>query len=365
MNYNESVNEINSILTETIKEGKIMNKKRLLALTLGAMMSVTLLAGCGKKEAASEKKDLKLTIYCGLMEDHMVKAVKEFEKDTGVKTEAVRMSSGEILGRIRAEKENPKASIWFGGPADGLVQGAEEGLLEKYVSPNAKDLADKYKDKEGYWSGIYVGYLGFASNQKLLKEKGVEAPKTWDDLLKPEFKGQVSMANPGSSGTAYTALATVVQLMGEEKGLDYMKKLHKQIKTYEKSGTAPARLAGQGEVMVGISFLHDGIKYREEGMKDLIMTAPVEGTGYEIGAVGIIKGGPDQEAAKKFVDWCLTKKAQELGQTVGSYQFLTHKDAQPPKLAEELKSTKLIEYNLDWAGKNRSALVEKWNKAIK
>jgi iron(III) transport system substrate-binding protein len=207
--------------------------------------------------------------------------------------------------------------------------------------------------------------LGFASNTKLLKEKGVEAPKSWQDLLKPEFKGQVVSANPGSSGTAYTMLATLVQLMGEEKGLAYMKALDKQMKNYQKSGTAPARLAGQGECMVGISFLHDAIKYREEGMKDLVLTAPSEGTGYEIGAVSLIKGGPDQENAKKFIDWCLTKKAQEIGQTVGSYQFLTNPDAQPPKQAAELKGTKLIKYDFPWAGANRSKLVEKWNKAIK
>ncbi|WP_343216373.1 ABC transporter substrate-binding protein [Clostridium simiarum] len=342
-----------------------MNKKRLIALTLGVIMSVGVFAGCGKKQGDSKKKDLKLTIYSGLMEDHMIKAMSEFEKETGVKTEAVRMSSGEILGRIRAEKENPKASIWFGGPADGFVQADEEGLLEKYASPNAKDIPDKYKDKDGAWTGIYVGYLGFVSNGKLLKEKGAEVPKSWDDLLKPEFKGQISISNPGSSGTAYTALATVIQLMGEEKGLEYMKQLNSQVKSYEKSGTAPARMAGQGEVMVGVSFLHDGIKYREEGMKDLVMSTPIEGTGYEIGAVGMIKGAPDAEAAKMFIDWCLTKKAQELGQSVGSYQFLTNPSAQPPKQVEELKDTKLIDYNLDWAGKNRSAVVEKWSKAIK
>lgn len=343
-----------------------MKKKKILALIMASVMSIGLLSGCGSNsEKTNAGKAQELTIYCGLMEDHMVKAVDEFEKETGIKTKAVRMSSGEILARIRAEKANPKASVWFGGPADGLIQAAEEGLMEKYVSPNAKDIPDKFKDKNGMWTGIYIGYLGFASNKKLLKEKGVEAPKTWEDLLKPQFKKQVSIANPGSSGTAYTCLATVVQLMGEKKGLEYMKKLNGQIKSYEKSGTAPARLAGQGEVMVGVSFLHDGIKYREEGMKDLIITAPAEGTGYEIGGVGIIKGAPDQDAAKKFVDFTLTKKAQELGQTVGSYQFLTNKNAKAPELSKELESTKLIDYNLDWAGKNRGSLVEKWNKAIK
>ena len=149
-------------------------------------------------------------------------------------------------------------------------------------------------------------------------------------------------------------------MMGEEEGLEYMKKLHENIKSYEKSGTAPARLAGQGEVLVGITFMHDGIKYREEGMKDLIITKPSEGTGYEIGAVGIIKGGPNQKAAQQFVDFALSKEGQELGQTVGFLQFLTNPDAKTPELANELVDTKLIEYDFDWAGKHRSEFVERW-----
>lgn len=344
-----------------------MNKgTRIIAVALTLMLVAGLFAGCGgNKQAAAPQQAKKLTLYCGLMEDHMVKTIQEFEKDTGIKVDAVRMSSGEILGRIKAEKGNPKASVWWGGPADGFIQAKEDGMLDKYVSPNAAKIPDQFKDKEGYWTGIYVGYLGFSSNQKLLAEKGIAAPKSWQDLLKPEFKGQVVVANPGSSGTAYTMLATMVQLMGEEKGLAYMKQLNGQVKTYPKSGTAPGRMAGQGEAIVGITFLHDAIKYREEGMKDLVLTAPAEGTGYEIGAVAMIKGGPDQEAAKIFIDWALTKKAQEMGAQTGSYQFLTNSEAQPPKQAAEIKDTKLIKYDLDWAGKNRTALVEKWNNAVK
>lgn len=342
-----------------------MKKKSLIALTLSAIMSLGLFVGCGSDKSQEKASGESLTIYCGLMEDHMVKAVEEFKKETGIDAQAVRMSSGEILGRIRAEKDNPKASVWFGGPADAFVQAGDEGLLEAYTSPESKEIPEKYKDPKGLWTGIYVGYLGFASNSKLLKEKGIEPPKSWEDLLKPEFKGQISMANPGSSGTAYTMLATIVQLMGQEKGMEYMAELNKNIKSYEKSGTAPARMAGQGEVMVGISFLHDAIKYREEGMKDLVLTTPSEGTGYEVGAVGILKGAPNQEGAKKFVDFVLSKKGEEIGQTVGSYQFLTNPAANNPSQAAEIKDTKLIDYNLEWAGSNRSKLVEEWNKAIK
>ncbi len=344
-----------------------MKLKKVCAITLAGMMLFA--AGCGnsndKNNSDKKESSKKLVMYWGALEDWMVKDIAAFEKETGIKVEAVRMSSGEVIGRVKAEKANPKASLWFGGPADGQIQAKADGLLEKYVSPNAQKIPAQFKDPEGYWTGVYIGYLGFASNEKLLKENGLTPPTSWEDLLKPEFKGQIISANPGSSGTAYTMLSTLVQLKGEQDGLKYMADLDKQMKNYQKSGTAPARLAGQGECMVGITFLHDAIKYREEGMKDLVLTAPSEGTGYEVGAVSLIKNGPDQENAKKFIDWCLTKKAQEIGQTVGSYQFLTNPDALPPKQAAELNNTKLINYDFAWAGQNRSALVEKWNKAIK
>lgn len=334
------------------------------ALSLAGLLLFSL-SGCGSEKKESLKPGTqKLTVYWGALEDFMAADVAAFEKETGIKVTAVRMSSGETLQRLKAEKDAPKASVWFGGPADGQIQAKTDGLLEKYVSPNAKKIPERFKDADGFWTGVYVGYLGFASNEKLLKEKNLEPPKSWSDLLKPEYQGQIMMPNPKSSGTGYTLLASMVQLRGEEDALDYMKKLDKQIKTYQKSGSAPAKLAGQGECLIGISFLHDAIKFRESGMKDLVLTFPTEGTGYEVGAVSLIKGGPDQEAAKRFIDWCLTAKAQEIGQTVGSYQFLTHPDAKPPKQADELKSAKLIKYNFLWAGRHRDEVVDKWDKAI-
>lgn len=339
-----------------------MNKKRFLAMTMSVVLAASLFVGCGSKKEDSKKKDQSLTIYAGLMEDHANAVAKEFEKETGIKTSIVRMSGGEILTRIRAEKSNTKASVWYGGPADTFVAAKEEGLIEKYESPTAKDIPDKFKDKDGSWTGIYNGYLGFVCNKKLLKEKGVEAPKSWQDLLKPEFKGQIVVANPGSSGTAYTMIATLVQIMGEKDAMDYLKKLDGQIKQYPKTGSAPAQMAGMGEAMVGICFLHDGIKYQKEGYSDIVLSAPSEGTGYEIGAVAMIKNAPDKEAAKTFIDWCLKKEVQEMGQKYGSFQFLTNTKAAPPKEAEQLKDTKLINYDMDFAGKNRKNLIDEWHK---
>ncbi|MBN2261052.1 MAG: ABC transporter substrate-binding protein [Clostridiales bacterium] len=314
---------------------------------------------------AIDTSDMQLTIYAGMFEEHAAKAVQQFEEETGIKTEFVRMSSGETLARIRAEKDNMTASVWYGGPADAFIAAKAEGLVVPYISPESLDIDAQFKDPEGYWTGIYVGYLGFVGNQEWLDANGLEMPQSWADLLKPEFKNEFVTAHPGSSGTAYTMLATVLQLMGEEEGYAYMQKLNEQVRQYTKSGTAPGRMIGMGEAGIGVTFLHDAIKYKEEGYKDIVISAPSEGTGYEIGAVAILANGPDQEAAKMFVDWALTKEAQELGQTVGSYQFHTKPGAENPEQAKPIEGTKLIDYDFVWAGNNRTANVEKFLEMTK
>lgn len=357
-----------------------MSKKMMSIISL-ILLCAMMLTACGSKPAPAAstgaqtdsnvevkeevRKDLKLTIYAGLMEDHAIMAAREFEKATGVKTEFVRMSSGETLARIIAEKDNMSASIWYGGPVDAYIAAMQENMLVPYKSPNADIIPDQFKDKEGYWTGVYSGYLGFVLDKEWFEDNGYDYPQSWEDLLKPEFKGQIVTAHPGSSGTAYTMLATVLQLNGEEAGLQYMQKLNGQIRQYTKSGTAPGRMVGLKEIPIGITFLHDAIKYRLEGFKDIVIAAPSEGTGFEIGGVAILANGPDQEAAKMFVDWALTKEAQELGGQVGSFQFLTNPNAIPPEEALELKDTLLIDYNFEWAGQNRGALVEKFNEITK
>lgn len=137
--------------------------------------------------------------------------------------------------------------------------------------------------------------------------KELTCHKSWADLLDPKL-GEIVVAHPGSSGTAYTMLASLVQMMGEEKAMEYFVKLNDQIRQYTKSGTAPGRMVGSQEAALGITFLHDAIKYHKEGYKDIIISAPSEGTGYEIGAVALLKNAPNEKAAKKFIDWVLLKK---------------------------------------------------------
>ena len=355
---------------------------KFLSLLLVVLMTATLIGGCGKgetkestkevpndtKEASdSEVKEMpkELTMYIGVVEEQALVIATEFEKATGIKVNFVRMSGGETMGRITAEKENPIASVWYGGPADSFIAAKNQDLLLPYVSPNAEVVDDRFKDKEGYWTGIYQGLLGFVCDGRYFEENNLELPTTWGDLLKPEFEKRIIVANPGSSGTAYTLLSTMVQLKGEEEGIAYMDQLDKQIKQYTKSGSAPAKSAALGEAAIGITFIHNGLRHYEEGFTNIQLSLPTEGTGYEIGAMAILNGAPELEAAKIFIDWALTTDAQELGQKNGSFQFLTNPNAQPPEKVMKFKDANLIDYDLVWSGDNRERLLGLWNDAVK
>ncbi|MEN6297033.1 MAG: ABC transporter substrate-binding protein, partial [Rectinema sp.] len=220
-----------------------------------------------------------LTVYTALPESELPTYFSEFEKDTGIKIQYVRLSAGELLARIRAEKGNPQASVWFGGSYDNFVPAAKDGLLEAYQSPELANIPKVYQDAMGYANPFYVGAIGFACNTDWFKKKGLPYPTSWDDLLKPEFKSQISMAHPSTSGTSYTILATIVQMRGEEGAWKYFTALNQNIRQYTKSGTTPPMDVGLGEAAIGITFSHDGLKPAFEGYP-VAMSFPKDGTGY-------------------------------------------------------------------------------------
>jgi len=328
-----------------------------------------------------------LTVLCTPQEDWCVAMTQAFEAETGIDTNYVRLSSGEALARLRATKDNPEFSVWWGGPADTFIAAQAEGLFEAYESPSAAAIPAELRDADNFWAGVYVGALGFCSNVTLLEELGLEAPTSWEDLLAPELQGNVAVAHPATSGTAFTAFWTVVTLKANEleaaeagTGLDedgaptqaaidaafeYFEALHNNILQYTRSGSAPGRLAGQGEVAISIIFSHDCTKLQVEGFEGILVTTfPEEGTGYEIGGMAIIANGPESEAARKWYDWALTAAAQEIGATVNSLQLPTNPDAKVSELSVNLAEVNLVNYNFLAAGLSRNAIVERFDAEI-
>lgn len=287
----------------------------------------------------------------------------EFEKETGIKVNWVRLSTGEALARLEAEKNNPQVSIWVGGVGVFHIEAKLKGLTIPYKAPYSQFIDDKFKDPEGYWIGLYIGPLAFATNRNRAKELGITPPTSWADLIKPEYKGAIRMANPNTSGTAYNVITTLINLYkrDEAKAFEYLKKLDANVNMYTKSGSAPGKDCAIGETPIAIGYLHDLVKLQKEGAP-IIITLPADGTGYEIAAMSLIKGGKEPVEAKKLYNWILGDKAQAI---IASWYVIPLSPKAPRnRIVYRLEDIRLIQQDLLWEAQNRERLVERWNKEI-
>ncbi len=307
-----------------------------------------------------------LVLYCSVGEEWCRAQSEAFSRETGINVLMTRKSSGETFAQIKAEQGQPRGDVWWGGTGDPHLQAAQEDLTQEYRSPSLSDVQDwalRQAETSGYRTvGIYAGALGFGYNSTLVT---ANPPACWADLLDARYADDIQVANPNSSGTSYTMLATMVQIMGENPAFDYLKKLNSNISQYTKSGSAPIRAAATGETAIGIVFMHDAVA-QAVGGAPIMTVAPCEGTGYEVGSMSIIKGGPNPEAAKLWYDWALSAKAQEIGATAKSYQVPSNKNAVTPPEAPKLSDVKLIDYDFAKYGSSevRTALLARWDAEI-
>ncbi|TYC52548.1 ABC transporter substrate-binding protein [Rhodobacterales bacterium] len=332
-------------------------------------ISVALLASAAAFTVSAAHAEGDLNVICSADVVICEQLETEFEANHDIQVNMVRLSSGESYAKIRAESRNPKTDIWWGGTGDPHLQAASENLTQEYKSPKLGDLhewAQKQAESSGYKTvGVYAGALGWGYNTDIFKDKGYKEPLCWADLLNDELKAEIQVANPNSSGTAYTALASLVQIMGEDEAFEYLKNLNANVSQYTKSGSAPVKAAARGESGLGIVFMHDAIAQAASGFP-IKAIAPCEGTGYEIGSMSIVKGSRNLENAKIWYDWALSPEVQSRMKEAKSFQLPSNKSAEVPPEAPKFEDIKLIDYDFKTYGDpaTRKSLLERWDKEI-
>ncbi len=348
-----------------------MKKLFSILLCLALMLSLVSFAsadGIDPELIAEAQEDGELIVYGSCEEPYLIAACKHFEELYNIKVSYQRLSTGEVQTKIANEKGNPSADVWFGGTNDPYNESAKQGLLMSYEAKNGAHLVNpNYKDPDGYWYGIYTGILGFMVNKDELARKGLEAPKTWDDLLDPKYQGLIWLSNPNTAGTAKLVINTLVQMRGEEDALKYLVALDKNIAQYTKSGSGPSKKVGVGECVIGIGFLHDGVYQILQGYDNIGLIIPADGTAYEIGSTAIFEGCEHEAAAKLWIEYALSPDCVELADDAGSYQFLVIDTAQQPAaLANfpDLDPNNTIDYNFEDAKENTSKYVKDYFDAL-
>ena len=290
-----------------------------------------------------------LNVYGACDESYVTAAAYHFGELFNIPTTSIRYATGEMFTRTDEEKDNPQADVWFGGSNDYYIKAKEAGLLATYKPENEKNLIvdegleqSRYIDPDYQWFGIYTGVLGIMVNVEEVEALGLEAPTSWADLTDPKWEGLIAIPNPETSATATNFLATMHYVYGypdnlDEEGLaEFFKAFDKNISQYTKSGSGPSKMVGPGECVIGISFLHDGVAQIANGYDNIQLVVPSEGSGFEVGACGIVKNDAHPNASKLFIEYCLTAECVNMGKDYSSYQNLVITEEAGAEQPEEL-----------------------------
>lgn len=300
-----------------------------------------------------------LDVYSIHPESFAIPVFEAFTAATGIKINFVRHSSGEVLARLIAEKDNPRVGMVFGGPADTFAAAKLEGVLEPYAPAGVEAIPDQYVEPEFYYIGIAINPLVFLSNNSFLADNGLEAPTSWFDLLEPAYRDQLQTADARTSGTGFSRIASLIYALGDEDAaFDYMEKLHENVQVYTKSGGGGTVPVATRQAGAGIFFLVDSIETATRGY-DVTISFPKEGSIGSVEASALVKGGPGHDLAKQFMDWLMTVEGQSVWAEQGIGFVPTNPDAPVSDLIN-VEGAKFFELDLEWAGENRQRLVEKW-----
>ena len=356
----------------------MLKRARFISMFTAILIFASLiLGGCGasvtnqvnkvESEEIEQKpaESTKLVVYAALNEGDIVEIQRKFKEDTGIDIEYLRFGAGEASARIMAEKATPQADVFVGGSVEMYGPLAEAGILEKYTSPNAKDIDSQFNDPNGYWQGWYMGVLGIVINTDRfaaeLATKGVKEPQTWDDLLDPNYKGLFLTSNPATAGGGYIFVANQIFRLGEDKAWDYFAELNKNVHHYTPGAVDCISLVATGQFVAGMSWAHDIYKSIQQGYPIKVIVP--EDTAFEIGGSAVIKGGPNTENAKKFIDWILTQPVGEMN-TQLSNRYSVRTDVAPPEGMTKVEDVKLVEYDRPKASQMKEEVVKKFTDMI-
>ena len=332
-------------------------KKKIIGIIAAVMTASVLFTGCGDK--GESKKEI--TVYTALEEDIINQYLDDYEKEhSDVKVNIVRDSTGVITAKLKAEKDNPIADVVWGVGATNLL--TVEDQLEAYSPKGVERVPKKFKDSNETpkWVGMEIAEAGFIVNTEELKNKGLEIPKSYEDLLKPEYKGLITMPNPVSSGTGFLTIVGLIESMGEENAFKYLDKLNENIAMYTHSGSKPAVNASKGEFPIGISIIYRGLKEKSNG-SPVEVVFPKEGVMWDVEANGLVKKDNIKDEAKEFLDWAISDTAMKEYQVNYPLVTVDNNYKIPDDYPENVKDL-LVNMDFEHIGKEKDKVTDEWNK---
>ncbi|MFZ0611597.1 MAG: putative 2-aminoethylphosphonate ABC transporter substrate-binding protein [Desulfobacterales bacterium] len=323
----------------------------------GCLLGLVLLANAGAARAEE------LLVYTALEDDEIPGYLDIFKKaHPDIEVKIVRDSTGIVTAKLLAEKDNPQADVVWGTAATSLMLCDQAGMVEPYAPKGLERVRPKMRDPNNppHWVGIKAWMTGFCVNTIECANMQLPVPASFADLVDPVYRGHLAMSNPASSGTGFLTVSAILQTMGEEKGWEYLDQLHENIARYTHSGSQPCKLAGAGEVAIGISFAYRGFMQKQKG-EPVLTVFPAEGSGWDVEANCLIKKAHIKPAAKTFLDWAIGEEVMKAYAKV--YPVTAFATGVPiPEGFPADPEGQLIENDFNWAAKNRARILTEWSR---
>lgn len=341
-------------------ERKKVRFKKFAAVVPVAVLALGLAACGGSGSASDSGGGGTIEVYTHNDPDETSELVEDAEAETGLQIDVLKLSANEGWSRVQREAPNFGADMQWGQLESMALRGVEEGYLEPYDSPTWEDVPDEFKDPEGRWYGWSYWFNLITVNEEAIEEKGLDTPESWADLIDPQYEGEIALPNPGTSGTGYLFVSTILQIMGEEEGWEYLEALDENVGQYTKSGPAPAQLVGQGEYAVGITWDRAVFDHIDEGYP-MEAILPEEGVGYSLDVIWMFKGTDNRDEVETLIDYIGSEKGMEAAAQVRS--MVTRPDIEGEAPIENLEDH-LIDYDAVWADENEEEIMQEWRETF-
>ena len=319
------------------------------------LLAALFLSACQKTERTTEytpDESMRLTIYTSHKEEVYMPIVREFEERTGIWVDVITGGTNELLERIESQQDNVEADVMFGGGVESLK--AYEHCFSPYVVGSSDSIREPHQAEDAVWTPFSALPVVLIYNTKLVSPDKITG---WSSLSDPIFRGRIAFADPAISGSSFTALATQI-LAGKsmDKTLATLAE-NLQGKTLSSSGDVLDAVA-DGSCLVGITLEETALKYIASGA-DLAMVYPEEGTSCVPDASAIVKGAPHSENAKRFLDFTVSYEVQQM-LSESSYRRPVRSDIPAGESLLPLQDIVLVDYDIDWACKNRDVILSDW-----
>ncbi len=319
-----------------------------------------LLAGCASDDRTP------LVVYSPHGKEMLSAYEEAFEAaNPGVDVQPIDMGAQDAYDRIRTERQNPQASVWWGAPQVTFARAAEEGLLSPFTPSWAGALDASSRDPEGRWYGTYLTPEGFLVNTETLDS--TEVPRDWDDLLGPEWKDRILIRTPLASGTMRAIWgAMIARQPTEDAGMDWLARLDANTKSYAADPTQLYLGLARGTADVTLWNMPDAYLQAETNGYPFAFIVPASGTPVLVDGIAIPAGAPQPEIAERFVEFVTSQEAL-LDQARRFYRIPARTDLPQDSLPAWITEANIQPMDLDWAvlAENEAAWMQRWDESIK